>query len=157
MGARVTTPVIADQGYLTPQQEWGDVERGNPLPYTLPPERRREIGLERDTWRLEVLADPESDAEIEAPLSISFDQLLEIGQQHGVRILKGITCNNLGDPLGMGLWEGVPLRVLVWMARPCAISGASSTTDTTTRTRCRCSAARCPSGACSKSRLVICR
>jgi len=34
--------------------------------------------------------------------------------------LKGVTCNNLGEPLGMGLWEGVPLRVLIWMARPVA-------------------------------------
>ncbi|MFN8526655.1 MAG: molybdopterin-dependent oxidoreductase [Chloroflexota bacterium] len=32
--------------------------------------------------------------------------------------MKGVTCNNLGEPLGMGLWEGVPLRVLIWMTRP---------------------------------------
>jgi DMSO/TMAO reductase YedYZ molybdopterin-dependent catalytic subunit len=118
MGARVTTPVIGVHGYLTPQTEWGDVERGNPIPYTLPPERRREVGLERETWRLEITADPETDAEIEAPLSIDFEQLLAIGQTHGMRVLKGVTCNNIGEPLGMGLWEGVPLRVLVWMTRP---------------------------------------
>src|SRR5690348_12677643 len=35
-------------------------------------------------------------------------------------VLKGVTCNNLGEPLGMGLWEGVPLRVLIWMAKPVA-------------------------------------
>jgi DMSO/TMAO reductase YedYZ molybdopterin-dependent catalytic subunit len=29
-----------------------------------------------------------------------------------------MTCNNLGEPLGMGLWEGVPLREVVWLARP---------------------------------------
>jgi hypothetical protein len=53
--ARYTTPpgTIASFGYLTPQAEFGDVERGNPLPYTLPPERRREVGLERETWGLE--------------------------------------------------------------------------------------------------------
>ena len=28
------------------------------------------------------------------------------------------TCNNLNAPLGMGLWEGVPLRDVVWLARP---------------------------------------
>jgi DMSO/TMAO reductase YedYZ molybdopterin-dependent catalytic subunit len=118
MGARVTTPVIGVHDYLTPQAEWGDVERGNPIPYTLPPERRREVGLERETWRLDITADPETDAEIEAPLRIDFDQLLAIGQEHGARVLKGVTCNNIGEPLGMGLWEGVPLRVLVWMTRP---------------------------------------
>jgi DMSO/TMAO reductase YedYZ molybdopterin-dependent catalytic subunit len=43
---------------------------------------------------------------------------LKLGETHGVQFLKGITCNNIGEPLGMGLWEGVPLRVLIWMTRP---------------------------------------
>jgi DMSO/TMAO reductase YedYZ molybdopterin-dependent catalytic subunit len=115
---------IASFGYLTPEEEFGDVERGNPLPYTLDAARRREIGLERETWTLEVVADPESNAKIEQPLSqalgtaITFDALVELGKVHGVQYLKGISCNNIGEPLGMGLWEGVPLRVLVWMTRP---------------------------------------
>src|SRR5207244_2667772 len=29
-----------------------------------------------------------------------------------------MTCNNIGEPLGMGLWEGVPLRELIWLTRP---------------------------------------
>jgi DMSO/TMAO reductase YedYZ molybdopterin-dependent catalytic subunit len=29
-----------------------------------------------------------------------------------------MTCLNIGCPLGMGIWEGVPLRELVWMTRP---------------------------------------
>jgi DMSO/TMAO reductase YedYZ molybdopterin-dependent catalytic subunit len=119
-------PKIGLYGFLTPQTEWGDVERGNPLPYTLPPHVRREVGLERETWHLEIVADPDSDSILEAPLSraqgtsLDFETLLQVGKQHGVRYLKGVTCNNLGEPLGMGLWEGVPLRVLVWMARPVA-------------------------------------
>jgi DMSO/TMAO reductase YedYZ molybdopterin-dependent catalytic subunit len=124
MRARANWPVIAEHGYLTPQDRWGDVERGNPLPYTLPPERRLAVGMERQTWRLEIVADPETDAEVAAPLSIEhgtaidFDALLQLGVEHGVRLLKGVTCNNLGEPLGMGLWEGVPLRTLIWMAQP---------------------------------------
>lgn len=118
IGVRVQTPTIAEHGYLTPQPEWGVVERGNPLPYTLAPETRREIGLDPETWRLDVATDPDTDAEIEAPLSIDFASLLEIGKRDGVRLLKGVTCNNIGEPLGMGLWEGVPLRVLIWMTRP---------------------------------------
>jgi DMSO/TMAO reductase YedYZ molybdopterin-dependent catalytic subunit len=118
IGARVQTPTITEHGYLTPQPEWGVVERGNPLPYTLPPERRREVGLDPETWRLEVGVDPETDAEIESPLSLDFESLLELGRREGVRLLKGVTCNNIGEPLGMGLWEGVPLRVLIWMTRP---------------------------------------
>jgi DMSO/TMAO reductase YedYZ molybdopterin-dependent catalytic subunit len=118
--ALASQPKIGLHGYLTPQTEWGDVERGNPLPYTLPPEERRRVGLERETWRVEVVADPDSNSIVEAPFALDFDQLLELGKQHGVRFLKGVTCNNLGEPLGMGLWEGVPLRVLIWMARPVA-------------------------------------
>ena len=122
--SRVPPGTIAPLGYLTPQHEFGDVERGNPLPYTLPPERRREVGLERETWRLEVVADPESDAKVEQPLSIEsgtaldFAGLMKLAEQHGARYIKAITCNNIGEPLGMGLWEGVPLRVVVWIARP---------------------------------------
>jgi DMSO/TMAO reductase YedYZ molybdopterin-dependent catalytic subunit len=81
-------------------------------------DERRAAGMERETWRLEIIADPETDAEIETPVAIDFATLLKLGEQHGARILKGVTCNNLGEPLGMGLWEGVPLRVLVWLARP---------------------------------------
>lgn len=124
-GARVRhASSIASFGYLTPEEEFGDVERGYPLPYTLDLQRRREIGLERETWTLEVVADPQSNANIEQPLSkalgtaINFETLVKLGEVHGVQYMKGISCNNIGEPLGMGLWEGVPLRVLVWMTRP---------------------------------------
>jgi len=115
---------VVPHGFLTPQEEFGMVERGNPLPYTLPLKRRREIGMERETRHLEVVADPRSDIVIEQPLeaelgtAITFDALLKLGETHGVQFMKGMTCNNLGEPLGMGLWEGVPLRVLIWMTRP---------------------------------------
>jgi DMSO/TMAO reductase YedYZ molybdopterin-dependent catalytic subunit len=126
MQARSAIPpeTIAPLGFLTPQDEFGDVERGNPLPYTLPPDRRREVGLERETWRLEVVVDPSSNTKLEQPLSIEagtaldFDGLLRLAEHHGVRYMKGVTCNNIGEPLGMGLWEGVPLRVLIWQTRP---------------------------------------
>jgi hypothetical protein len=104
-GARVkSASSIAPFGYLTPEEEFGDVERGNPLPYTLDPARRREIGLERQTWQLEIVSDPESSAKIEQPISrmlgnaIDFNALLKLGETHGVQFLKGITCNNIGEP-----------------------------------------------------------
>src|SRR5690348_6822664 len=84
-----TSPeTIADYGYLTPQEHFGVVERGNPLPYTLPLERRRELGLERETWQLEIVPDPDSDSRVEQPLSreagtaIDFETLLKLGQVH---------------------------------------------------------------------------
>ena len=124
--ALFSQPQIGLHGFLTPQMKWGDVERGNPLPYTLPPDVRRKVGLERETWQLEVAADPSSNSVLESPLlkergtALDFEGLLKLGREHGVRYLKGVTCNNLGEPLGMGLWEGVPLRVVIWLVRPIA-------------------------------------
>lgn len=120
----VPPETIAPFGYLTPQDEFGDVERGNPLPYTLPAEQRMKAGLERETWHLEVVADPESNTRLDNPLTLdagsalSFNDLMRLAERCGVQYLKGITCNNIGEPLGMGLWEGVPLREVVWLARP---------------------------------------
>ena len=122
--AKLPPESVTSSDYLTSQDNFGTIERGDPLPYKIPRERRLEIGLERETWRLEVVADPVSDTILESPLSIEggtaldFDALIELGKKHGVQYLKGITCNNTQWPLGMGLWEGVPLRVVVWMTRP---------------------------------------
>lgn len=115
---------IAKLSYLTPPEEFGTVERGNPLPYTLPVEKRREVGLERETWTLEVVPDVESKAKVERPLSkelgtaLDFPALMKLAETRAVRFLKIMTCNNGGSPLGMGLWEGVPLRDVVWLAKP---------------------------------------
>src|SRR4029077_2475211 len=49
---------------------------------------------------------------------LDFEGLVQLVRQHAERYLKGFTGNNIGEPLGMGLWEGVPLRVVLWMARP---------------------------------------
>ena len=109
---------------LTKSGEFYNVERGNPLPYKLPLEKQREIGMVRETWQLEVIADPTSNAKIARPLlrangtALTFDKLLEIAKTKATSFLKVITCNNLSDPLGHGLWEGVPLRDVLWLAGP---------------------------------------
>ena len=114
----------ADMGYFTPQAEFGTVERGDPLPYTLPLVKRLEVGLERKTWTLDVVPDPDSNPDMEHPMSrekgnpLTFDGLMDLAEKHAVRFLKIMTCNNIGAPLGMGLWEGVPLRKVIWAARP---------------------------------------
>lgn len=116
--------LVAKLEYLTPIEKFGTVERGNPLPHTLPEEKRREVGLERETWRLEVVTDPESDSKIEQPLTKEADTaldwagLMKLAENHAVRYIKLMTCNNIGEPLGVGLWEGVPLREVLWLTRP---------------------------------------
>ena len=114
----------ADMGYFTPQAEFGTVERGDPLPYTLPLAKRLEVGLERKTWTLDVVSDPNSNPEMEHPMSreksnpLTFDGLMKLAEKHAVRFLKIMTSNNIGAPLGIGLWEEVPLRNVIWTARP---------------------------------------
>lgn len=110
--------------YFTPSMNFRDVSRGKPLPHSLPDEKKREVGLTRDTWRLEVLADPDHPAKIGNPLAratnnaLDFAGLLKLGEKQTIRFAKVMTCLNLGCPLGMGLWEGVALRDVVWLAQP---------------------------------------
>lgn len=110
--------------YLTPQESFGNVSRGNPRPYALPDEKKREVGLIPETWRLEIVADPDKPADVERPLTIQagtaldWEGLMKLAETEAVRFAKIMTCNNGGRPLGMGIWEGVPLRALVWMTRP---------------------------------------
>ena len=118
-------PVCEDGGCcITPSGDFYNVERGNPLPYKLPIEKQREIGMVRETWQLEVIADATSNAKIEHPMlrsdgtALTFEKLMEIAQTKAVSYLKVITCNNLADPLGHGLWEGVPLRDVLWLCGP---------------------------------------
>ena len=115
-----------DLEYLTHPNEFGTVERGNPLPYRLPLEKRLEIGLEKETWKLDVIPDPKSNVLMSNPLSrekgnaLDFKGLMKLAQKHSVRFLKIMSCNNMSKPLGMGLWEGVPLRHVIWKTKPAA-------------------------------------
>lgn len=110
--------------YFTPLADFRDVSRGQPLPHSLPEDKKREVGLTRETWRLEVLADPDHPPKLGRQLTkadgtaIDFAALLKLGETHAVRFAKVMTCLNLGCPLGMGLWEGVPLREVVWLTQP---------------------------------------
>ncbi|MEP6757324.1 MAG: molybdopterin-dependent oxidoreductase [Chthonomonadales bacterium] len=110
--------------YLTRDADFGTVERGDPLPYQQPEKKLREIGMTRDTWKLEVVADTTTGSKVERPMTIAggnaldFPALMLLAEKHAVKYLKVITCNNLTSPLGIGLWEGVPLRELIWFTKP---------------------------------------
>jgi DMSO/TMAO reductase YedYZ molybdopterin-dependent catalytic subunit len=110
--------------YFTPQEKFRDVSRGRPLPHSLSDESKRAVGLTRETWRLEVISDPEHPAKISRPLTkkdgtaLDFAALMKLAEKHAVRFAKTMTCLNIGCPLGTGLWEGVPLREVVWLTQP---------------------------------------
>lgn len=123
---RLLAEAIAGLEYLTPEARFAGGGRGNPPPFKLTPEQRRQAGLHRDTWQLEVIADPESDVRIENPLSkelgtaLDWSGLMALAEKHGVRYVKAMTCLNVDRVFGVGLWEGVPLRTLIRMTRPVA-------------------------------------
>jgi DMSO/TMAO reductase YedYZ molybdopterin-dependent catalytic subunit len=112
------------ESYFTPPEEFRDVSRGTPLPHSISDEKRREVGLTRETWRLEVVSDAEKPATLGKQLTkkdgtaLDFEGLLKLGERHAVRFAKVMTCLNIGCPLGMGVWEGVPLREIIWRTEP---------------------------------------
>ncbi len=115
---------ISKLEYLTRDENFQNAGRGKPAPHTLPPEKLREVGLSRETWQLEVLPDPQSNAEVEQPLSkgsgtaLNWDGLMKLAETRAVRFMSVMSCTNGKSPFGMGLWEGVPLRDVIWLARP---------------------------------------
>ena len=110
--------------YFTPADDFRDVSRGKPIPHTLSEDQKHEAGLTRESWRLEVISDPDHPTKLRKPLTkadgtaLTFEALLKIGEKQAVRFPKLMTCLNLGCPLGMGVWEGVPLRDVIWLAEP---------------------------------------
>ena len=115
---------LEDLEHLTREENFVNVGRGDPPPHELSLEKRRAAGLSRETWRLEVVPDPDSDAQVEHPLSkvqgnaFTWEQLMTLAERKAVRFLHVISCTNMPKPLGHGLWEGVPLREVIWLTRP---------------------------------------
>ena len=110
--------------YFTPQQKFRDVSRGKPLPHSHSDEKKRQVGLTRESWKLEVVSDPDNPAKVRSPLTrkdgtaLDFAALMRLAKEHAVRFAKTMTCLNIGCPLGTGIWEGVPLREIVWLTQP---------------------------------------
>lgn len=122
--ARLQEAVDRLESWLTDPDLFRDVSRGKPVPHSLPDEKKQAVGLTRDSWRLEVLNDPEKPAKLRKELTVKdqtalrFADLLKLGEQHAVRFVKVMTCLNIGCPLGNGIWEGVPLREVLWLTQP---------------------------------------
>jgi len=120
----LTAAIEKLEPFFTAPAKFRDVSRGKPLPHSLPDEKKREVGLHRDTWRLEVISDPANPTKLGRQLTktdntaLDFAGLMQLAQTKAVRFPKVMTCLNIGCPLGMGIWEGVPLREVVWLTQP---------------------------------------
>jgi DMSO/TMAO reductase YedYZ molybdopterin-dependent catalytic subunit len=99
---------------LTDAESFRDVSRGEPKPFTLKGDDLVKARLTPESWRLEIVSD--GSAEVPKPrklddgTAIDLPALEELGKKHAVKFLKAMQCLNIPQPLGQGLWEGVPLR-----------------------------------------------
>ena len=100
--------------YLTNPPGFVDVSRGNPRPHTLKGDALVAARLTPATWRLEIVSDGTTEVAnartIDKGNAIDLATLEKLGQQHGRKFLKAMQCLNIAQPLGQGLWEGVPVR-----------------------------------------------
>src|SRR5439155_12868217 len=84
--------------YFTPQEKFRDVSCGKPLPHSLSEEKKRKAGLTRETWKLEVIADPDNPATIQHPLTrkggtaLDFAALIKLGEKHAFRFAQTMPC-----------------------------------------------------------------
>jgi hypothetical protein len=90
----------------------------------LPPEKLREIGLTPDTWYLEIVPDPAGNSAVdrrfakESGNALNWDVLMNLAKTQAIRFLHVCTCTNGANPFHTSLWEGVPLREVVWLTGP---------------------------------------
>jgi DMSO/TMAO reductase YedYZ molybdopterin-dependent catalytic subunit len=107
-------PPTESPKYLTEAADFRDVSRGNPRPHTLQGDDLVKARLTPESWRLEIVSDSTSriarPRQLDDGTAIDLPTILELGKTHGVKFLKAMQCLNIGQPLGQGLWEGVPLR-----------------------------------------------
>lgn len=123
-------PLAGAHTLLTPAADFYDVSRGTPKPFTLTGEALTAARLTPETWRLEIVADPFTSDVVKEPASLpnpltidggtalDLPALIALGKKHGVRYLKAMQCLNIAEPLGQGLWEGVPLRDVLRLCGP---------------------------------------
>src|SRR5437868_3703459 len=112
--------MAAPRGFLTSPPDFRDVSRGDPKPFTLKGDQLVKARLTPETWRLEIVSDGSTTLQTPRTLdkgtALDFPILEKLGQQEGRKFLKAMQCLNIAQPLGQGLWEGVPLREVLKLA-----------------------------------------
>lgn len=110
--------------YLTRPEAFRTFVREKPPIDQFSAEQRHRLGLDREAWQLELVADPASQCELGRPFSkrddsaLTWSGLMGLAEKHAVRFLHVLACTNGAHPFGMGLWEGVPLREVIWQTQP---------------------------------------
>lgn len=110
---------IAALKYFTPVEEIKTIlDKGKAGAARFSPEQARDAGLAPESWALKIDADPAGGSTIEAPVTLEWRDFMALAEKHTVRFPHVCVCTNGADPYHMTLWEGVPLRELVWLTKP---------------------------------------
>jgi DMSO/TMAO reductase YedYZ molybdopterin-dependent catalytic subunit len=115
---------IARLEYLTPVGNGRVLDKGKAGVRDMSPDQLRQAGLIPETWSLDVVGDAESGTVIEQPLeratgtALDWNGLMRLAEKHAVRFLHPCFCTNVDDPFHVDVWEGVPLREVLWLAKP---------------------------------------
>jgi hypothetical protein len=115
---------VSELEYLTPADRFYVQLRGKPILSEIPDDRLAAIGLTRETWKMEIFPDHDSNSELGNPLTtergnaFTWNDLMQLAETKAVRFLHVLSCTNASKLYGMGLWEGVPLRDVFWLTDP---------------------------------------
>ncbi len=116
---------IAKLEYLTREENFITYGRGDPPPHELPPGETSRSGTCTRDLAIGGSAGPgerRQGGDDRFPrllgTALNWDGLMKLAEKHAVRFMSVMSCTNGRFPCGMGLWEGVPLRDVVWLARP---------------------------------------
>ncbi len=103
-------------------QNRGPDQRGKTAPWERTPKELAAAGL--DAWTLEVTTDARSQNLLKEQRTkathnaITYVDLLRMANQRPVRILKSLVCLGMPSMAAYGLYEGVALRDVLWLAKP---------------------------------------
>src|SRR5262245_20209219 len=100
--AELEKAIASLEPFFTSPADFRDVSRGKPLPHSIPDDKKREVGLTREMWKLDVISDPDNPAKLgreltkEAGTALDFAGLLQLAETRAVRFAKVMTCLNIG-------------------------------------------------------------
>lgn len=118
LSAAAAVPSVPRLEYLTPLERAARyiLDKTKTGAAKMTPAELHAARLLPETWSLDVVADTGSD--IGRPVSLDWSGLMRLAEKHAVRFLHVCTCTNGADPFNMSLWEGVPLREVIWLTGP---------------------------------------
>ena len=120
--------------YFTLSDDFRDVSRGKPIPHTLSDEQKRNVGLTRETWKLEVFSDPDHPAKLKRSLtaadSFAGQWLTATATRIDGAFPTTTTSTMGGSPVGVPAVKLAKIGRYRWSAAVCELEVSSPMTNT---------------------------